>query len=102
MSLTVPDDPFVIKDDCDDATSRCSMGNNSQFSPVDPVDPIEGNIAAASGPSSGWDRGLQGYDLIECLDMTGPPPTELLDLSYEPALDLNGAEVHAGGKGHRL
>ncbi|MCJ1250119.1 hypothetical protein MMC30_007345 [Trapelia coarctata] len=94
------DDPFVIKDDCDDATSRYSM--DSQFSPVDPVNPIEGNIPAASRPSSEWDRGMQGYDLIECLDMTGPPPTELLDLSHEPALDLNGAEVHAGGPSNGL
>ena len=101
MSLTVPDDPFVIEEDCDDVTSRRSMGDN-QFSPINPMDPIEGNIPAASGPSSGWDRGLQGYDLIECVDLTGPPPTELLDPSYEPAPDLNGAEVYAGGKGHRL
>lgn len=101
MSLTVPDDPFVIEDDCDDATSRCSIGDR-QFSPIDPVDPIEGNIPAASGPSSGWDRGFQDYDLVECVDLTGPPPTELLDLSYEPALNLNGAEIQAGGKGHRL
>lgn len=100
MSVTVPDDPFVIED-CDDATSRCSIGD-SQFSPIDPVDPIEGNPPTASGPSSGWDRGLQDYDLIECVDMTDLPPTELLDLSYEPALDLNGAEVHAGSKGYRL
>lgn len=39
MSLIVPDDPFVIKDDCNDATSRWSMRDttHSQFSPIDPV-----------------------------------------------------------------
>lgn len=92
MSLTIPDDPFVIKDDCNDATSRWSMRDTThgQFSPIDPVTLIEGNTPTASGPSSGWDRGLQDYDLIERLDMVDLPPKEPLDPSHKPAPGRHG------------
>lgn len=62
----------------------------------------ERNSPVSLRPSNELSARLEDYDLIECVDLTGPPPTELLDLFCEPALDLNGAEVHAGGKGHRL
>ena len=52
------------------------------------------------GPSNMPSGRLEDYDLIECVDLTGPP-TELLDLFCEPA-QVNGAEVHAGGNGHYL
>lgn len=52
ISLIVLDDLFVIKKNCDNITLKRSMGDN-QFSLIDLIDLIEGNISTAFKLSSG-------------------------------------------------
>lgn len=57
---------------------------------------------SSSGPTLGQSielsERLPNYDLIEFLDMSGPAPKESFDPFCEPATELNGGEVDAGGK----
>lgn len=48
----------------------------------------EGNKLTAPGPSQKASKSLQDYDLIEFLDMTGPPPKESTDPLHMPAPNL--------------
>ena len=50
------------------------------------------------GPSKEPSGRLQDYDLIEVLDMTGPPPEEPLHPFHAPAPDLDYTERDAEGR----